>query len=227
MVEYVTMKNRKEQGGRWTVAQGQAGVYQVASQLLLRGFDPCFPASDAHGVDILLESGVKVQVKSANLGFYERTPNGAYWFNFGKTVFATKTGGLRKEKRNYSSQCDFVILWGIDDNKFWIVPAKEFDGANGVVMGRQPQFKHFSIEEAQQLREQGLTNEQIGQRMGAAETTVLRRLHGEFQAPKRTRADAVRACEDAWNLIRELELSRQQPISGKLIEMPAVVAVAS
>lgn len=46
------------------LAQGQAGVYTVAAQLLLRGHNPCLPAVDI-GADIVLDSGVKVQVKSA------------------------------------------------------------------------------------------------------------------------------------------------------------------
>jgi hypothetical protein len=208
-----------------TVEQGQAGVYQVASQLLLRGFRVCFPAADGHGVDLVLESGMRIQVKTSHLGTYDRTPYGAYWFNFGKTKFATATGALRKEKRNYSEQCDFVILWGIEDSKFWIVPSKELDNANGVVMGRAEQYKDFNPEVMRSLLAAGHTQEAVAKLLDTSGATISRRNSGKFLSPKRTLAIRVRLCEDRWDLIRELEQSRKP--QGQLISMPAVESVAS
>jgi len=208
-----------------TILQGQAGVHRVASELMMRGHHVCFPAADTHGVDLMLESGIKIQVKTANLGFYERTPNGAYWFQFGKTVFASATGKLRKEKRNYSSQCDFVVLYGIDDSKFWIVPANEVDNASGVVMGRAEQYRDFNPAVMRSLLDAGHTQEAVAKLLNTSGATISRRNSGKFLSPKRTLAIRVRLCEDRWDLIREHELSRQP--QGKLIEMPAVKAVAS
>lgn len=210
--------------------QGQAGVLRVASELLLRGVHVCAPFADGHGVDLVTESGVRIQVKSSHLGVYKRTPYGAYWFNFGKTVFATKVDAPKthhKVKRNYSDQCDVVILWGIDDGEFWIIPANVVDGANGVVMGRQSQYRDFDIERAKQLRLDGLTDAAIADLMGTTRTTVLRRLRGQFLKPKRTLADSVRKGKDRWELVVELEQLRVRRPQGQLISMPTAEAVAS
>ena len=208
-----------------TILQGQAGVHRVAAELMLRGYHVCFPAADVHGVDLMLESGIKIQVKTANLGFYKRTPYGAYWFQFGRTVFASATGKLRKEKRNYSSQCDFVILYGIDEGKFWVVPATAFDNANGLVLGREPQYRALPSAEIRERLQAGETQASLAKELGVSAATILRRSRGEFMAPKRTSADVTRSCADAWHLITELEQSRQP--QGKLIEMPMVEAKAS
>lgn len=208
-----------------TILQGQAGVYRIASELMFRGHHVCFPAADLHGVDLLLESGVKIQVKTANLGFYERTPQGAYWFNFGQSKYSDELKKLIKVKRDYSTQCDFVILFGIDDSKFWVVPAAILNGANGVVMGRAEQYKNLNPDVIQELQEQGHTQEEIGRLLDVDQSTISRRNSGKYISPKRTLTIQVRLCENAWHLIHELELQRQP--QGKLIEMPKVESVAS
>lgn len=209
-----------------TILQGQAGVHRVASELMLRGYHVCFPAADLHGIDLMLESGVRIQVKSANMGFYERTPYGAYWFNFGQSKYNDDLKKIVKVKRDYSSQCDFVVLFGIDESKFWVVPAKAFDGANMCVMGREPNYCDYSREQLEEMQKTGLTHSQIATKIGVDQSTVTRRINGKFaNTRKRGRTDFVRNCENTWHLIHELELSRQP--QGKLIEMPKVESAAS
>lgn len=93
---------------------GQAGVHAVASQLALRGIACSFPNVD-FGVDLILESGLRVQVKVANVTYPKTAnyPDGAYCFNLRR-----KTGG-------YHGIADFFILWGINENRFFVVPTRE------------------------------------------------------------------------------------------------------
>lgn len=127
------MDHMNQQDRAWTHKQGQAGVYQVASQLLLRGVNVFFPAVDL-GADLITDSGVRVQVKithhSARMS--SAYPAGAYWFHFMKT-------GIRRGKRtvavrNLAADCDVVVLWGIEDDKFWVVPACELADCHCLVL---------------------------------------------------------------------------------------------
>jgi hypothetical protein len=115
-----------------TQLQGQAGVYAVVAQLLLRGHIPFFPAVD-HGYDIMLDNGIRIQVKSARLfsstmGKRNRHPWGAYGFDT-RSAKLDADGKMRRIARDYSQVADFFVLWGIDENRFWIVPTSELKGA--------------------------------------------------------------------------------------------------
>lgn len=209
-----------------TVMQGQAGVYRVASELLMRKFHVCFPAADGHGVDLVLESGVRIQVKSAHLGTYGPSSRQAcYQFAFAKTKFASASGKLRKELCSHSDKCDFVVLWGIDTDKFWIVPAALVDHKGYVQIGEASRYQDVDNSTITDMLAQGKTWRQTARELGITTATVSRRLSGKVQEPKSMFVAQIRACENRWDLVRELELSRQP--QGKLIEMPAVEAVAS
>jgi hypothetical protein len=122
---------------QWSRKQGQAGAYQVASQLLLRGVNVFFPAVDV-GADLLTGSGVRVQVKSTYLSCRRGAdfPAGAYWFHFYKQVL--DHGRRRNAPRDFVAECDVVVLWGIDHNKFWVVPAFELTDCQCLVLGETP-----------------------------------------------------------------------------------------
>lgn len=117
-------------GGLLGNLKGQAGVYAVASQLCLRGHIPFFPAVD-QGVDLVIGNGIRIQVKCAHLiqskhglkggkGYYI---GGAYGFNLRRGVWDKSTNRTsRREIRSYEGVADFFVLWGIDEDRFWIVP---------------------------------------------------------------------------------------------------------
>ncbi len=104
--------------------RAQAGVHAVASQLLLRGISVSFPAVDT-GYDLLIESGLRIQVKSANLRI-NSTGNyfdGAYGFHLRRGDWDSKTKSYsRKSYRAYNVVADYFVLWGIDENRFFILP---------------------------------------------------------------------------------------------------------
>lgn len=131
-----------------TILQGQAGVYAVASKLILYGFNPMFPAVDL-GADIILDNGLRLQVKTARLtfpkcgrrnGYGGNYLGGAYGFSVRRGEWLGKTKGYGRSRKGYSEVADFFVLWGIEENRFWIVPTSiknrtiwfgKFDHPNG------------------------------------------------------------------------------------------------
>lgn len=127
----MTRETKLGRGGKLGNLKGQAGVYAVAAQLCLLGHVPYFPAVD-HGVDLVMDNGLRLQVKVACLTY----PNcgringssgnylgGAYGFNLRRGVWEKKNNRMsRTESRRYEGVADFFALWGIDENRFWIVP---------------------------------------------------------------------------------------------------------
>jgi len=108
---------------------GQAGVWAVASQLAIRGHIPIFPGVD-YGWDLMLENGLKIQVKAASLmqnfgNLRNRYPGGVYHFNFRNSRLNYPGKRIDCVPRDYSKVADFFVLWGIDENRFWIMPTKQ------------------------------------------------------------------------------------------------------
>lgn len=125
---------------------GQAGVYAAASQLCLRGQYPLFPAVDK-GYDLMLDNGIRIQVKMAHLTYPKcgvRTGptvgvrggsgkgnylGGAYIFNLRRSARVRENSGWKRgDFRRYEGVADFFILWGADENRFWIVPTSVKNG---------------------------------------------------------------------------------------------------
>ena len=113
-------------GGRSYAAIGKAGEYAAASKLALIGHNVLFPSVD-EGYDLMLGNGLKIQVKAASL-IFQNAPmykEGVYSFDLRRCVYdaSTKKRGPSTQKyRTYKEIADFYILWGIDEDRFWIVP---------------------------------------------------------------------------------------------------------
>jgi hypothetical protein len=108
--------------------QGQAGVWAVASQLALRGLIPMFPGVDV-GYDLVLTNGLKLQVRTATLtitgGKREKYPYCAYNFGLRRDCWylqEKRRRGTYATAKPFSEIADFFVLWGIDENRFFIVP---------------------------------------------------------------------------------------------------------
>lgn len=112
----------------------------MASELIYRGVNVAFPAVDDAGVDLIAMPNVRVQVKSAYLRQHHRVyPKGAYWFKFVQGPIVTGNHTIRKRgPRIFSYQCEFIVLVGIDEGRFWIVPARVLDGKSMCVVGPKP-----------------------------------------------------------------------------------------
>lgn len=166
------------------LAQGQAGVYTVAAQLLLRGVNPSFPAVDC-GADIITDWGTRIQVKCAH-----RRPSiwgGSYHFALtsGVTMYVAKHGHKKaslhdREPRTYSNECDFFALWGIEDNRFWIIPASLLDGKSSAVMvGSDCPWLRLDKASIVRDSESGMSQREIAGKYGISQKSVLRALQGK------------------------------------------------
>lgn len=202
--------------------QGQAGVYQVASQLLLRGFNPMFPAVD-HGADLVLEGGCRVQVKSAIIrtvrGHYY---SGCYWFKLSQTKLVNRVQKLLPVA-DWTTFCDVVIFWGINENRFWIVPSQLLNGKQCLVLGNKTpnvgSHKELDIEKIHKLHKQGLTQVEIAASLGVGDRTIARRLRGEYVVAERSFYKVVRQYEDKWEVLDEF-LQIDSSVSASLLSSP-------
>jgi len=195
------------------LAQAKAGEYSVAAQLLLRGHNPFFPAVDI-GADVMLDSGVKVQVKSAHLrfqkGVYEQ---GAYWFKLATRAVVNKGAVQKRVSRMFSHECDFVVLWGIEQNRFWVIPAALLDGHQSVCVGPDSTWiNDTQVEKVRQARAEGKTFRAIAKEFGISPASACMIVSEKRIGPSgRTSLTAeVRSYENQWNLIESYAATMQE-----------------
>jgi len=176
---------------------GQAGVYRVMAELLLRGHRPYIPAVDDHGVDLALSTGVRIQVKTARLHTRKNWPRKPiYHLTFGWAQIGRTHIPIRR-KKNYSSECDFLIIYGVDENRFWIVPSFLLDGRTCLMLGPRCRVVRGQIEE---LLDVGVTRIEAARKLGVDRHTITRRLKGEG-TKNGGFVRSVRMCEDQWGLL--------------------------
>lgn len=118
---------------------GQAGVHRIAAELLLRGFHVLFPAVD-DGVDLYTEEGHAVQVKTARLSKVTETWS-SYHCQF--RSWSCKAGYKKQRSGRIHPKVTHIILWGVDENVFWIIPRAEFKGYALSVRRQSKKFKKF------------------------------------------------------------------------------------
>lgn len=108
------MVKRTAQMAKDGMYRGKAGDYRVMSELIVRGINAFIPCVD-YGIDILLQNGKKVQVKTSKL--VKNKANNSRYYHF----------GLNRRKGNNNDKCDFYILWCLDFPKFstfYIIPSE-------------------------------------------------------------------------------------------------------
>lgn len=180
------------------VAQGQLGVHRVISELIARGHEPYLPVVD-NGIDILLRSGIRLQIKTTRRETQHWRSVGSWSFSLSIQSVGAQHRYTSKT-RKFSEQVDFVILHAVEAARFWVVPAAVLDGRNTVCFkdGRK-QWKDLDEVEINRLRMDGYTLEAIAGRFGVSMKTVRRRLTTN-QKPRRRFAD-VAQYENRWDLI--------------------------
>lgn len=189
-------------GKHRTMMQGMAGNYRVASELMLRGLNVYFPAIDI-GVDLLVEGCVRVQVKSAHISThhrYDKSGRPVYGFRLTQTHFLGSRG-VRSSARDFSKDCDFVVLWGIEQNRFWIVPAALLNDRFSIVLGQEDRWVQSDVDAIRQMHAEGKTSEEIGQKLGMSTMTVWRRTQGMYVDSPNPLIHRIKNCEGRWDLI--------------------------
>lgn len=183
------------------ISVGQAGVYRVLSELIFRGHAPYTPTADDHGVDILLPTGIRIQVKTANLitrklkhqrGISEST---RYRLSLGWTTVGAKRAHV-KRKRKYSEECDYFVIFGVQENRFWIVPSFIMDGHTCLELGKRPAV---SSEQVKAMLDSGKGVLETAAALGVSRGTVWYRKHGDLKRGSWVRG--VRQCEDRWDFL--------------------------
>lgn len=97
-------------------AIGKAGEYRIASELLMRGYNPMIASVD-NGVDLVLENGKTIQVKTTTKACYGDRGKST------KASLAT-TRYIRGDRTHEvkDNRADFYIIWVIPWDSFFIIP---------------------------------------------------------------------------------------------------------
>ncbi len=103
---------------------GLAGEFRVMSELLLRGHNPAKSYLE-EGPDIILENGYRIEVKSGHRCHCAAREKDRKKPRWRQNYLFTLRGGTRKQKQNLT-KCDFIVLWCIDDDCFFILPITIF-----------------------------------------------------------------------------------------------------
>jgi len=120
-----------------SMLQGRAGEYRVAAELLIRGHIVYEPSIE-DGIDMLLDNGKAIQVKSGRKRLVQKPyEHNQYSFNI---VSAKKWQKYftRDKNKPYSirphllDKVDFVILWAVEDDEFYIIPAEKVRGRTSI-----------------------------------------------------------------------------------------------
>ena len=176
---------------------GQAMVFRVAAELLLRGHVPSFPSVDS-GVDILLDNGVRIQVKGRTLTMgHPAYPGGVYNFS---TKENSRKGKWGERKRDWSKVCDFIIYVGINENRYFVVPS----GNHKVSFWIRPKeaTKYcVSVEAMKTMRAKGMTNQAIAEQLGVTDMTVIRNLRKPTKNNTPGGNRYLASLEDRWDLL--------------------------
>lgn len=193
---------------------GAAGVIAVGSQLLMIDVIPFFPFVD-RGIDLMTDNRCRIQVKSARRCMTPKTLkknlDGIYRFKFATKRYRNKSErsmaglGTTSPVKPFHEVVDVVVLWGVDENRFWIVPASLLKGCINVDLGPD-NSRGFSkdVPEMRAMLAQGKTQDEVAKHFGISQGAVSIRLKREgtkIYLSKRTAA--IRACENAWEQIIE------------------------
>lgn len=98
---------------------GKAGELRVCSELLRRGENAYLTLADS-GIDIVTESNIRLQVKTARANKLSPTK---YCFSF-----QAWKKDRKKQKPHALEGVDYVVLWAVNCDVFLIIPAQIIKG---------------------------------------------------------------------------------------------------
>lgn len=204
-------------------AVGKAGEYRVASELILLGLHPAFPSIDL-GYDLMVEHGVRIQVKSvqrrtklghANVLSYRIFPSKRLTYDGNRLI--------DRRDRKISDECDFVVVWGMEEDRFWVIPSHLLDGKQMVSLGPDCYFQETDVKQIEALRSQGKSYNAIASELGISQTMVWALVTGKRDGSDRyPELREIRACEDRWDYITQHVADLNTP-AGKWQELGKVL----
>ncbi len=179
---------------------GKAGEYRVMSELILRGHYPSIPAID-NGTDMVLENGFRIQVKTSHLNRKKHPsyPLGLYRFTLLETGYKAK---YQNVVRDWTKRCDFIVLWCINEDRFFILPATKDRGVILITAKTEDRAAVIDIEAAKNMHAQGMSMFAIAKHMGVSWPTVKEHLTGQRQNTRATTMTRkILEYEDRWDLL--------------------------
>jgi hypothetical protein len=119
-------------------------------------------------------------------------PEGAYPFSMKENN--------RDAKRDWTGIVDFLIFWGINEDRYFIVPASEAS-YNFWIRPKALTRTCVDVDAMRMLREKGMTNAEVAAQLGVTDMTVIRNLKkpSRYNSPKGNRHLA--SYEDRWDLL--------------------------
>jgi hypothetical protein len=200
---------------------GKAGEHAVASQLFLREMGVLWPLVDT-GYDLMTEFGCRVQVKCAH--FYHHKTSPRYFFPLPKTRRMPNTDKTTKlvARKSFAEVCDFVVFWGIEQNRFWIVPAALVDESTGVELGLENSQRRFvgSVSDMREMLKLGYNRGQVAKHYNIERQSLQQFLDSGKDVIDETVVARMRTCEGRWESIldfRNPAFVHESPISSETV----------
>lgn len=194
---------------------GRAGEYTVAAQLLLRDVVVYWPSVDL-GCDLETENHCRIQVKTGHLTKEREDRGRCYEFRLPKVFPVPSLGGASRivSRKKFAEVCDFVVFWGIEQNRFWIIPAHLCDDSTGMRLGYELSTRPRLVTHQAAVLEMvglGYSQEQIAKHYGVTRSTIQRFISNRRDWSEST-VSQMRSCENAWHSIIEFGKSATQEL---------------
>jgi hypothetical protein len=211
-LKYNAKSGDREVKGRLTRYMGKAAEYAVASQLSLRQITVFWPSVD-DGCDLMTANGCRIQVKSSYIDGQNRKGEHFYWFPFPQVKYIAVSNQRCRVASvpKLSLYCDVVVCWGIEENRFWVIPSSICDGRGALVLGYDNTHRFSgSIEAMREMRKLGYTNVEIGKKYNVAPSNVSKYINDVSRMEVNPSVMSLaRACENAWENIIDFGTTKE------------------
>lgn len=193
---------------------GKAGEHMVAAQLMMRGMNVCWPSVD-RGYDLMTDNGCRVQVKTGRIrnspGVLASYGCPVYSFHFPKNrhIAVSRDKVKVSIRPKLADRCDIVVMWGVEENRFWVTPAQICDERQCLFLGpSNDRAFEGDIKDMQCMADLGFSQSEIGHHYGIAQANVSLRLkRAGTQTQANSTVNQVRRCEGAWQNILEFSVA--------------------
>ena len=119
---------------------GKAGEYRVLSELILRGASPALTCVD-NGIDLVLENGKRIQVKTSNKPQFSKSNGNGYKLKNPSEYYAfSLRHGKKGKKLEYNF--DFLIVWIIPLNRFYIIPKEDVKDIKTILINKKEEISN-------------------------------------------------------------------------------------
>jgi hypothetical protein len=148
------------------------------------------------GYGYALRSDVRrIQVKSARL--YSRRNETPYYIFHLNNHLAHGNRAMRR-KVKHSDCVDIFVLWGIHQDRFWIIPAEKLDYMDALVLGNEPRW--IDPAQARAIRAAGKSYEAIGKELSIGTMTAWKKVNLQQNGRESVTAE-LKQFENRWDLI--------------------------